>query len=153
MARAYFFLGPLEAAACMFGFFWVLNQGGWSFGESLSPFNPVYRAATTACLTGIIVTQVANVFACRSSRESLVSIGIFSNRLIFVAIAFELALQLFIVYHPYGNTIFSTLPLSGQTWLVLLPFAVALLFVEEARKLFARMLHSRTRISTQVNAE
>ncbi len=94
--------------------------------------------ATTACLTAIIITQIANVFACRSSRESLFSIGFFTNRLIFAGIAVELLLQLFIVYHPWGNEIFSTAPISGGTWLMLVPFAVFLLFAEEARKLIVK---------------
>ncbi|MDI6729873.1 MAG: cation-translocating P-type ATPase C-terminal domain-containing protein, partial [Thermodesulfovibrionales bacterium] len=96
--------------------------------------NILYMQATTACLTAIIVTQVANVFACRSFRESVFSIGLFSNRLIFIGIAFEIALQLFIVYHPWGNKIFSTSPISLNIWLALIPFAVVLFAAEETRK-------------------
>jgi sodium/potassium-transporting ATPase subunit alpha len=138
IARAYLFLGPLEAVACMFGFFWVLKTGGWAWGALLPASDLLYMQATTACLTAIIVTQIANVFACRSSRESLFSIDFFSNRLIFAGIAVELLLQLFIVYHPLGNKIFSTAPLSWHTWLVLVPFAALLLIAEEIRKLIAK---------------
>ncbi len=134
ISRAYLFLGPIEAAACMFGFFYVMLNGGWRWGEMLSPNNILYMQATTACLTAIIVTQIGNVFACRSSRESVFSIGFFTNRLIFLGIAVELLLQLFIVYHPWGNKIFGTYPISLSTWLVLIPFAVFLLFADEARK-------------------
>ena len=134
ISRAYLFLGPIEAAACMFGFFYVLLNGEWRWGEMLSPNNILYMQATTACLTAIIVTQIGNVFACRSSRESVFSIGFFTNRLIFLGIAVELMLQLFIVYHPWGNKIFGTYPISLSAWLVLIPFAVLLLFADEARK-------------------
>ncbi|GBE35987.1 putative cation-transporting ATPase F [bacterium BMS3Bbin07] len=92
--------------------------------------------ATTVCLTAIVVTQVANVFACRSFRESVFSIGFFSNKLIFAGIAFELLFQLFIVYHPLGNRIFSTRPLPLKMWLILIPFAVMLFAAEELRKYF-----------------
>ena len=68
VARAYLFLGPIEAVACMFGFFWVLNAGGWTWGTLLPASDLLYMQATTACLTAIVVVQVANVFACRSSR-------------------------------------------------------------------------------------
>jgi sodium/potassium-transporting ATPase subunit alpha len=141
ISRAYLFLGPIEAAACMFGFFWMLDRGGWAWGASLPASSSLYIQGTTACLTAIIVTQVANVFACRSSRESLFSIGLFSNRLIFAGIAVELMLQLFIVYHPLGNRIFSTLPLARDAWLVLVPFAVFLVLAEEVRKIIVRKLH------------
>jgi len=138
VARAYLFLGPIEAAACMFGFFWVLGAGGWTWGTLLPATNLLYMQATTACLTAIIIVQVANVFACRSSRESLFTTGFFTNKLIFAAIAVEMALQIFIVYHPYGNEVFSTAPISLNTWLVLIPFAILLLAAEEGRKLVMR---------------
>ena len=138
IVRAYLFLGPIEALACMFGFFYVLNTGGWQWGEMLPASNILYMQATTACLTAIIITQVANVFACRSSGESVFSIGFFSNRLIFIGISVELLLQLFIVYHPWGNEIFSTAPISLNIWLLLIPFMFLLFFAEEARKFFVR---------------
>lgn len=139
LSRAYLFLGPIEAMAGLFGFFYVLNQGGWHWGEHLAPNNILYMQATTACLTSIIVTQVANVFACRSFKESVFSIGFFSNRLIFVGIVFEIVLQIFIVYHPLGNRIFSTSPISINTWLILIPFAIFLFIAEEIRKYILRM--------------
>jgi sodium/potassium-transporting ATPase subunit alpha len=140
LSRAYFFLGPIEAAACLFGFFWVLKTGGWTWGSPTAPTHLVYLQATTACLTAIIVTQIANVFACRSFRESLFSIGVFSNRMIFAGVTVELLLQIFIVYHPFGNKIFSTFPLPWTTWLVLVPFALVLLLAEETRKYFVRKM-------------
>jgi len=138
LSRAYLFLGPIEAAAGLFGFFYVLKSGDWQWGEMLPANNLLYMQATTACLTAIIVTQIANVFACRSFRESVFSIGLFSNRLIFIGIAFEIALQLFIVYHPWGNKIFSTSPIPVTVWLVLIPFAVILFAAEEMRKFLAK---------------
>ncbi len=138
ISRAYLFLGPIEAVACMFGFFYVMNRGGWNAGTMLPPDHAVYVQATTACLTAIIITQAGNVFACRSSKESVFSLGLFTNRAIFIGIAFEFCLHLFIVYHPCGNRIFSTSPVSLHIWLVLLPFAFLLFFAEETRKALAR---------------
>ena len=138
IARAYLFLGPIEAAACMFGFFYVLVGDGWTWGTMLPPDHEVYRQATTACLTAIIISQIGNVFACRSSKESVLGLGLFTNPLIFTGIGFELLLQLFIVYHPWGNRIFSTSPLSWSVWLVLLPFPFLLFLAEEARKSIVR---------------
>ena len=149
VARAYLFLGPIEAVACMFGFFWVLNNGGWTWGTALPASDFLYLQATTACLTAIIIVQVANVFACRSSRESLFTTGFFTNKLIFAAIAVELALQLFIVYHPLGNKVFATAPIPLSAWLVLVPFAFLLLFAEEIRKLIARRMHAARATETR----
>jgi len=134
LSRAYLFLGPIEAVACMFGFFYVMVGGGWNWGTMLPPDHVLYMQATTACLTAIILTQIGNVFACRSAKESVLSLGLLSNRFIFIGIAFELCLQLFIVYHPLGNRIFATHSIPLATWLVLIPFALLLFFGEEARK-------------------
>lgn len=140
LGRAYLFLGPIEAAAGLFGFFYVLMSGGWEWGDMPALNDPLYMQATTACLTAIIITQVANVFACRTFRESVFTIGIFSNKLIFPGIALEILLQLFIVYHPWGNRIFSTAPLSAGIWLVLIPFAIFLFSAEEGRKFITRSI-------------
>ena len=138
LRRAYLFLGPMEAAAGLFGFFYVLNSGGWRWGELLPPDDPLYLQATTACLTAIVVTQIANVFACRSFRESVFRLGFFSNPLIFFGILIELGFQLFIVYHPLGNRMFGTASLPATVWLVLIPFAVFLFVAEEIRKAIVR---------------
>ena len=139
--RSYLFLGSMEAVACMFGFFWVLYNGGWKWGVMLHPNDMLYLQATTACLTAIIITQIGNVFACRSSKDSLFSIGLFSNKLIFGAIMAEVLLQLFIVYHPFGNKIFGTAPISLSVWLILIPFSLGLLAAEELRKVYVRRFH------------
>ncbi|OGW32670.1 MAG: ATPase [Nitrospirae bacterium GWC2_42_7] len=138
MARAYLFLGPIEAAACMFGFFFVLYSGGWHWGEVLTVNNRLYMQATTACLTAIILTQIGNVFACRTHKESVFRAGIFGNRLMLWAILSEILLSIFIIYHPWGNRIFSTAPVGLSVWLVLIPFMLLVFFAEEFRKMFLR---------------
>jgi len=139
LLRVFLLLGPIEAAAGLFGFFYVLHSGGWQCGETLSVKSILYMQATTACLTGIVLTQIANGFVSRSFRESVLSIGIFSNKLLLIGILFEIALQLFIVYHPVGNSIFSTYPIPLIVWLVLIPFSLALFALEEMRKLIFKI--------------
>lgn len=112
-----------------------MQSGGWQWGESLSAKSILYMQATTSCLTGIVLAQVANGFVSRSFRESVFRIGMFSNKFLLVGIAFEIVLQLFIVYHPLGNSIFSTCPIPLNVWLILIPFAFALFAAEEIRKL------------------
>jgi sodium/potassium-transporting ATPase subunit alpha len=70
IARAYLFLGVLEAAAAMLAFFFVLDAAGWHYGQLLDRFDPVYLQATSACLATIVVMQVINVFLCRHPRRS-----------------------------------------------------------------------------------
>jgi sodium/potassium-transporting ATPase subunit alpha len=140
VVRAYLFLGMMEAVAAMAAFFFVLNDAGWRYGETLSPLDPVYLQATTATLTAIIVMQVANVFICRDSRESAFSLQLFSNRLIWAGVAAEIVLILAIDYTPWGNLAFGTAPIGLNVWLFVIPFAFAMLALEEVRKWVARKL-------------
>jgi len=136
LLRVFLILGPIEAAAGLFGYFYVLKTGEWQWGQALASNNILYMQATTACLTGIVLTQIANGFVSRSFRESVFSLGLFSNKLLLAGILVEIILQIFIVYHPVGNNIFSTYPIPLNVWLVLIPFALLLFAIEEVRKKF-----------------
>jgi len=138
LTRAYLFLGLFEALAGMCAYFYVMQSGGWDWPQSLAPSSEIYLQATTACLAGIIATQVANVFACRSPIISIARLGLLSNRMVLVGIATELALAAFIIYTPFGNGIFGCAPLGINVWLLLIPFALLLLAADETRKYVVR---------------
>ncbi len=140
LIRSYVFLGLISTAGALFAYFYVLRQGGWSWGVSLSLNDPLVHQASTATFLGIVLMQVGNVFACRSSGDTVFKRGFFANRLIFLGIAFEVLLTLFIIYHPWGNELFSTAPLPLSVWFALIPFAALLLFADEARKLIAKKM-------------
>jgi sodium/potassium-transporting ATPase subunit alpha len=136
--RAYLFLGPIEAAGAMAAFFFVLNAAGWRYGQALAPQDPLYVQATTACLSAIIVMQIVNVFLCRSASRSVISTGLLGNRLILWGVALEIALILLANYTPWGHLLVGTSPVGGLVWLFMIPFAAAMLFLEELRKWLAR---------------
>ncbi len=138
IARAYLFLGVLEAAAAMGLFFFVLDAGGWHYGELPGKTDPLYLQATTACLVAIVVTQVANLFLCRHPRKSSLSFSLLGNPLILLGVATELGLILLIVYTPAGNWLFGTAAVGFEIWLLALALAAAMWVLEEARKLLRR---------------
>lgn len=136
--RAYLFLGLMEATAAMAVFFFVLHQAGWSYGEVLSEQSPVYLQATTACLSTIIVMQILNVFLCRSNTRSVFSVGLGGNPLILAGIGLEVLVLLLANYTTWGNELLGTAPLGLTVWTFMLPFAAAMLILEELRKWLAR---------------
>jgi magnesium-transporting ATPase (P-type) len=138
LARAYLFLGVLEAAASMAVFFFVLDAAGWQFGTSLDRNDPLYLQATTACLATIVVMQMMNVFLCRHPLKSSLSFGLFSNPYLLLAVAVELGVILLIVYTPAGNWLFGTAPIGAEVWLLALAGAAVMLVLEEMRKLWQR---------------
>jgi magnesium-transporting ATPase (P-type) len=138
LARAYLFLGPLEAVAGMSAFFFVLDGAGWQFGAELALHDHFYLQATTACLAAIIAMQMVNVLLCRHPSAPTFSRAQRLNYMIVYGIAFELVLLLLIVYTPWGNALFGTAPLPAAVWLFILPFAGGMLLLEEGRKAVVR---------------
>ena len=138
IARSYGWLGLMQAAAALAAFFFILYSGGWQYGQALSFKQPLYLRATTACLSAIIVMQIVNVFVCRSRRQSVFSFGLLSNKLLLLGVGLEIAIILLIDYTPWGNAIFQTAPIPVTVWLVVIPFAVAMLALEELRKWVVR---------------
>ena len=144
LARAYLFLGLMQAAAAMSAYWFVLRNGGWHFGEKLAAHDPLYLQATTACLSAIIVMQIANVFLCRSERRAAVrprplrATGSSSP-----ASPTEILLIALIDYTPWGNALFGTAPIALVVWLFIIPFALAMLALEELRKWLVRARSSR----------
>lgn len=122
----------------MAAFFYVLKGGGWRLGEMPGFRNPLYLQATTACLSAIVIAQIANVFICRSERESVFCSGLLRNKLILVGVAVEIVLILLIVYSPWGNAIFGTAPIPLAVWILAMSFALSMLALEELRKWFVR---------------
>jgi calcium-translocating P-type ATPase len=131
-------LGLVEAAAAMAAFFFVLRAAGWNYGEMPAPTEPLYLQATTACLSAIIIMQVVNLFLCRSEREYAFGRRPFANRLILLGLVVEIALILAIGYTPAGNALFGTAPIPIEVWLFVVPFALVMLALEEARKRWVR---------------
>jgi len=143
LLRSYLFLGIAEAAVAMGGFFLYLYSQGWAWGTHLDWSSPLYKEATTVTLAGIVLAQVANVFACRSDRLSVTKLGWFSNPLILWGIAIELAILVVITYTPAGNSIFGTSPLPLWVFEPLALGALVLLLIEEGRKIIANWLRHR----------
>jgi len=138
IARAYLFLGVLEAAAAMLAFFFVLDAAGWHYGQLLDRFDPVYLQATSACLATIVVMQVINVFLCRHPRRSLLACGFGGNGYLWLGIVAELAVIVVILYTPSGNWLFGTAAIGGTIWLLAIACAALMCVLEELRKLSIR---------------
>lgn len=136
--RAYLWLGMLEAAIAMGAFYFVLDGTGWHFGDHLSSVDPGYLRSTTACLAGIVIAQMMNVFMCRHPQQSALNFGLLSNPMLLAGLAFELILLLLIIYTPWGNALFGTAPLALDVWLMIVPLAFLMGLFEEGRKALVR---------------
>ena len=143
VARAYLWLGPLQAAVSLAAFFFVLDTGGWRYGDQLATHAPLYLQATTACLAAIVACQVVNVFLCRHHRDSAFAFQIFGNRLLLLGIAVECGLLLSIVFTPPGRWLFGTQAFPMGVWGVIVAMALCFGGLEELRKAMLRSSYRR----------
>jgi Ca2+-transporting ATPase len=143
LARAYGFLGVIEAALSLAAFFWTYRVAGWRPGLPMAATGGLYRRATTMTLAGIVAAQVGNVFACRTDRESVFRVGFFANRLVFAGIAAELGVLLALILLPPFQHVFRLAPLAFAEWGILLVFPPIVLLLEEGRKWTVRRIGRR----------
>ena len=128
------------------GYFFVNWLNGWpsvplaGLGDAN---DPVYVLATTMTLASIVFTQIGQVINCRTSTESVFSVGILSNRTVNIGILVEIALIVAITMLPPLRMVFHTTGLQPDDYLYLavLPFLV--LGVDELRKLIRRRIRAR----------
>jgi Ca2+-transporting ATPase len=59
-----------------------------------------------------IFSELLRAFTARSERYPLLRIGLFGNRAMFFAVASSLALLLLVVYVPFLQPVFNTVPLG-----------------------------------------
>jgi Ca2+-transporting ATPase len=145
LLRAYAFLGAAEAVFSHGAFLWTYWLAGWRPGLAMAAGSPLYRRATTMTLSAIVATQVGNVFACRTDRESLFRVGFFSNRHVFAGIAAEIGVLVALILVPPFPAVFGLAPLSFSEWGVLLMLPPAMILLEEGRKAMVRSTGSRRR--------
>jgi sodium/potassium-transporting ATPase subunit alpha len=131
---SYGIVGMIEAAAGFTAYFVVLHKGGWTWGTQLGPHDPLYARAITAFFAAVVICQVANVMNARTNRESVITKGLLSNRLILMGIAAELGALAFLAYSPFAHQVFGTHSLTLWELGIALPFAAFMFAVDELNK-------------------
>ena len=96
--RRVVFIGAIQSVFAVSGFLYVLLSHGWAWGDTtwMNPASPHYGAyleAVTMTQAAIVAGQVANGFGCRTERESLFKVGIFSNKWIVFSEMFAVAVD------------------------------------------------------------
>lgn len=94
-------------------------------------------------LAAIVFCQVGMVLNCRTSRLSLLKVGIFSNKKILWGIAVEIALICVLSYAPFLQSTFNTAPLALKDWAILIALPPLVVVIEEARKAATRKYAKR----------
>jgi Ca2+-transporting ATPase len=92
----------------------------------------------TIVFTVLTVSQLFHSIAVRSERESLLSIGLLTNRPMVVAVSMMFLLQMAVIYLPALNGIFHTMPLPFFDLMVCLGLSSLVLVAVELEKYLLR---------------
>lgn len=136
--KAFLWYGIMGAAASTISYFVVNIMNGWPKVPLAGEGDPVYVKATAMTLAAIVFTQIGAVFNCRTEKQSVFKVGLFSNRKVLFGILIELIIIFMVVYIPVFQSVFHTAPLSVYDWLFLCIWPPIIVFFEEIRKAIVR---------------
>ncbi len=88
--------------------------------EHLSGQQATTTAETMAFVT-LVLSELLRAYTARSERYPLFRLGIFSNKWMQYAVGFSIVLLLVVVYVPFLQPIFNTVPLTWEHWRLLIP--------------------------------
>lgn len=117
-----------------------MNNGGTFFYSGVladaaaKGVHPLDVARTVAFAT-LICAELFRAFAARSERISVFKLGLFSNKMMNIAVALSLVMLVAVIYIPGLNGIFNNVALNPLAWVVILPLAVLPFAVSEISKL------------------
>ena len=136
---AFCWYGLLESIASMGAYLFVNRLNGWP-SVTLSSSGLVYRQATTMALAAIVFCQIGAVLCCRTEKQSIFKVGLFSNKRVLKGIVFEILVISLIIYVPILQGIFQTAAIGIKEWVFLIITPVLVLLIDEIRKLIYRRL-------------
>ncbi|MDR8394389.1 HAD-IC family P-type ATPase [Aliifodinibius sp. S!AR15-10] len=100
-------VGLVLAAGTLGTFWWIHQQTG------------DLDMARTAAMTQMVVFQFFHVLNCRSLDRSIFHINFFSNKFLFVSLVAALLAHLAVLHVGFLQTIFRTMPLSSDQWMLI----------------------------------
>lgn len=103
--------------------------------------NQVY-AQTMAFIT-LSISELFRAYTARSEIYPVLKIGVFSNRYMNYAVAVSLTLILLVLYVPFLNVVFKTVPMRWEEWLRILPLVLVPSVAAELTKLAIRRREGR----------
>jgi len=99
--------------------------------------------ARTIAFSTLVFVQLAHTVNCRSERRSIFRVGIFSNMYLVGAVLLSLSLQLAVVYVPWLQPLFRTMPLGLSDWILIVVLSLCIVGFGELRKAMKRSAEPR----------
>ncbi|XP_078511557.1 potassium-transporting ATPase alpha chain 1 [Lissotriton helveticus] len=159
---SYFQIGVIQSFAGFADYFTVMAQEGWypeyclglraqwentklqdledSYGQEWTFSQRLYQQYTcyTVFFISIEMCQISDVLIRKTRRLSVFTQGFFRNKVLVIAIVFQILLGNFLCYCPGMPNIFNFMPIRFQWWLVPIPYGILIFVYDEIRKLGVR---------------
>ena len=139
MWRGIIYVGAIMAVGTLF----VLDAslpGGLVEGQG------ELRYAQTMAFTTLMLFQIFNVINARSDEQSAF-VKLFTNGWLWAAVLLSVLLQFLVVYTPFLQQAFGTVPLGEGDWLFCIAVGSSVLWLREISKLLGRAGHASRHIS------
>ncbi len=114
----------------------VISVFGWFLWRTHQGVAP--DIVQTETFTALAVSQWYNVLNCRCAKTSVFNQNFFSNRWLLLGLVGANLLHFAVIYVPWMNQFFHTVPLSIESFFAIGLVASLVLWVEEARKFVIR---------------
>jgi len=122
---------------------WAYHRGGYYAAKTGQ--DATMMAQTMAFVT-LVLSELFRAYTARSERYPLLKLGIFTNKWMQYAIGFSIILLLMVVFVPFFQPIFGTVPLDDwEEWLLILPLVLIPSVVAELQKLLLSYRPGRSR--------
>jgi cation-transporting ATPase F len=119
-----------------FGLFeWALLRGA---GEP---------AARTIAVNVFVFTELVYLFNCRSLKQSILQVGLFSNRWVWIGACAMTVLQILFTYNPIFNRVFGSAPVGWAHWSAIAAVAVAAGAVVWGEERIRRLFHRDAKVA------
>ncbi|KAL8999282.1 MAG: hypothetical protein Q9169_001827 [Polycauliona sp. 2 TL-2023] len=156
----YMVVGVYVGAATVFGYAWwfMLNPEGpritfWQlchFHQCSSQFpeigcemfsNDYAKAASTMSLSILVVIEMLNAMNALSSSESLLTLPLWKNMYLVLAISLSMGLHFVLLYVPFFQGLFAIVPLNWNEWQAVLWISIPVILIDELLKFFERKIY------------
>lgn len=74
--------------------------------------------ARTGALVTLVLSQLIHVFECKSEKKSIFQIPFLDNMWLVVSVLISFGVLLAVIYVPFLQNLFKTVPLMGEQWLI-----------------------------------
>lgn len=102
------------------------------------------KKAATMSLSILVTIEMFNAMNSLSENESLLTLPVWANPSLVLAILLSMALHFAILYIPLLSSLFSIVPLNGEEWLAVVAISLPIILIDEILKLASRI---RTRLA------